>query len=76
MKKKQFTLYYAPQCSLIQLDASEPFQAVSFNSPGASGGGSGHASAGDNGGLNAKQQLIFDDDEEENDEGKYTTTGW
>lgn len=75
MKKKRVRLYCAPQCSLIRLDASEPLQVVSFNSPGASGGGSGHASAGDSGGLSAKQQLIFDAEEEENEEEGYTT-GW
>ena len=68
-KTNERKVYCAPQCTWIELAEDELMRGTSFESTG-SGGGSGHASAGDSGGLSAKSNPFFEE-EDENEE-----TGW
>ena len=68
-KTSERRVYCAPQCTWLELAEDELMQRTSFESTG-SGGGSGHASAGDSGGLSAKSNPFFEE-EDENEE-----TGW
>ena len=68
-KTNERKVYCAPQCTWLELESERLMQRTSFENPG-SGGGSGHASAGDSGGLSAKSNPFFDE-EDENEE-----TGW
>ena len=68
-KTNERKVYCAPQCMWLELAEDELMRGTSFESTG-SGGGSGHASAGDNGGLSAKSNPFFEE-EDENEE-----TGW
>ena len=68
-KTNERKAYCAPQCTWLELTEDELMRGTSFESPG-SGGGSGHASAGDSGGLSAKSNPFFEE-EDENEE-----TGW
>ena len=68
-KTNERKAYCAPQCTWLELVEDELMRGTSFESTG-SGGGSGHASAGDSGGLSAKSNPFFDE-EDENEE-----TGW
>lgn len=68
-KTNERKAYCAPQCTWLELAEDELMRGTSFESTG-SGGGSGHASAGDSGGLSAKSNPFFDE-EDENEE-----TGW
>lgn len=68
-KTNERKAYCAPQCTWLELAEDELMRGTSFESTG-SGGGSGHASAGDSGGLSAKSNSFFEE-EEENEE-----TGW
>ena len=65
-KTNERKAYCAPQCTWLELTEDELMRGTSFESTG-SGGGSGHASAGDSGGLNAKAHSFFED-EDENEE--------
>ena len=65
-KTNERKAYCAPQCTWLELAEDELMRGTSFESTG-SGGGSGHASAGDSGGLNAKAHSFFED-ENENEE--------
>lgn len=65
-KTNEREAYCAPQCTWLELAEDELMRGTSFENPG-SGGGSGHASAGDSGGLNAKAHSFFED-EDENEE--------
>ena len=68
-KTDERKVYCAPQCTWLELAEDELMRGTSFESSG-SGGGSGHASAGDSGGLSAKSNPFFEE-EDENEE-----TGW
>ena len=68
-KTNERKAYCAPQCTWLELVEDELMRGTSFESTG-SGGGSGHASAGDSGGLSAKSNPFFEE-EDENEE-----TGW
>lgn len=68
-KTNEREAYCAPQCTWLELAEDELMRGTSFESTG-SGGGSGHASAGDSGGLSAKSNPFFEE-EDENEE-----TGW
>ena len=68
-KTNERKAYCAPQCTWLELTEDELMRGTSFESTG-SGGGSGHASAGDRGGLSAKSNPFFEE-EDENEE-----TGW
>lgn len=68
-KTNERKVYCAPQCTWLELAEDELMRGTSFESTG-SGGGSGHASAGDSGGLSAKSNSFFEE-EDENEE-----TGW
>ena len=68
-KTNERKVYCAPQCMWLELTEDELMRGTSFENPG-SGGGSGHASAGDSGGLSAKSNPFFEE-EDENEE-----TGW
>ncbi len=68
-KTNERKVYCAPQCTWLELAEDELMRGTSFESTG-SGGGSGHASAGDSGGLSAKSNPFFEE-EDENEE-----TGW
>ncbi|WP_018909990.1 hypothetical protein [Prevotella veroralis] len=68
-KTNERKAYCAPQCTWLELTEDELMRGTSFESTG-SGGGSGHASAGDSGGLSAKSNPFFEE-EDENEE-----TGW
>ena len=68
-KTNERKAYWAPQCTWLELTEDELMRGTSFESTG-SGGGSGHASAGDSGGLSAKSNPFFEE-EDENEE-----TGW
>ena len=68
-KTNERKAYCAPQCTWLELAEDELMRGTSFESTG-SGGGSGHASAGDSGGLSAKSNHFFEE-EDENEE-----TGW
>ena len=68
-KTNERKAYCAPQCTWLELAEDELMRGTSFESSG-SGGGSGHASAGDSGGLSAKSNPFFEE-EDENEE-----TGW
>lgn len=68
-KTNERKVYCAPLCTWLELAEDELMRGTSFESTG-SGGGSGHASAGDNGGLSAKSNSFFEE-EDENEE-----TGW
>ena len=68
-KTNERKVYCAPQCTWLELTEDELMRGTSFESTG-SGGGSGHASAGDSGGLSAKSNPFFEE-EDENEE-----TGW
>ena len=68
-KTNERKAYCAPQCTWLELTEDELMRGTSFESTG-SGGGSGHASAGDSGGLSAKSNPFFKE-EDENEE-----TGW
>ena len=68
-KTNERKAYCAPQCTWLELAEDELMRGTSFESTG-SGGGSGHASAGDSGGLSAKSNSFFEE-EDENEE-----TGW
>ena len=68
-KTNERKAYCAPQCTWLELTEDELMRGTSFESTG-SGGGSGHASAGDSGGLSAKSNSFFEE-EDENEE-----TGW
>ena len=68
-KTNERKVYCAPQCTWLELAEDELMRGTSFESTG-SGGGSGHASAGDSGGLSAKSNPFFKE-EDENEE-----TGW
>ena len=68
-KTNERKVYCAPQCTWLELAEDELMRGTSFESSG-SGGGSGHASAGDSGGLSAKSNPFFEE-EDENEE-----TGW
>ena len=68
-KTNERKAYCAPQCTWLELAEDELMRGTSFESTG-SGGGSGHASAGDSGGLSAKSNPFFEE-EDENEE-----TGW
>ena len=62
-KTNERKVYCAPQCTWLELAEDELMRGTSFESTG-SGGGSGHASAGDSGGLNAKAHSFFEDGDE------------
>ena len=66
-KTNERKVYCAPQCTWLELAEDELMRGTSFESTG-SGGGSGHASAGDSGGLSAKSNPFFEEEDEE--------TGW
>ena len=68
-KTNERKVYCAPQCTWLELAEDELMRGTSFESTG-SGGGSGHASAGDSGGLSAKSNPFFEE-EDGNEE-----TGW
>ena len=68
-KTNERKVYCAPLCTWLELAEDELMRGTSFESTG-SGGGSGHASAGDSGGLSAKSSPFFEE-EDENEE-----TGW
>ena len=68
-KTNERKAYCAPQCTWLELAEDELMRGTSFESTG-SGGGSGHASAGDSGSLSAKSNPFFEE-EDENEE-----TGW
>ena len=68
-KTNERKAYCAPQCTWLELAEDELMRGTSFESTG-SGGGSGHASAGDSGGVSAKSNPFFEE-EDENEE-----TGW
>lgn len=68
-KTNERKVYCAPLCTWLELAEDELMRGTSFESTG-SGGGSGHASAGDSGGLSAKSNPFFEE-EDENEE-----TGW
>ena len=68
-KTNERKVYCVPQCTWLELAEDELMRGTSFESTG-SGGGSGHASAGDSGGLSAKSNSFFEE-EDENEE-----TGW
>ena len=68
-KTNERKVYCMPQCTWLELAEDELMRGTSFESTG-SGGGSGHASAGDSGGLSAKSNPFFKE-EDENEE-----TGW
>lgn len=68
-KTNERKAYCMPQCTWLELAEDELMRGTSFESTG-SGGGSGHASAGDSGGLSAKSNPFFEE-EDENEE-----TGW
>ena len=68
-KTNERKVYCAPQCTWLELAEDELMRGTSFESTG-SGGDSGHASAGDSGGLSAKSNSFFEE-EDENEE-----TGW
>ena len=68
-KTNERKAYCTPQCTWLELAEDELMRGTSFESTG-SGGGSGHASAGDSGGLSAKSNPFFEE-ENENEE-----TGW
>ena len=68
-KTNERKVYCAPQCTWLELAEDELMRGTSFENPGG-GGGSGHASAGDSGGLSAKSNPFFEEDDE-NEE-----TGW
>ena len=68
-KTNERKAYCAPQCTWLELAEDELMRGTSFENPG-SGGGNGHASAGDSGGLSAKSNPFFEE-EDENEE-----TGW
>ena len=68
-KTNERKVYCAPQCTWLELAEDELMRGTSLESTG-SGGGSGHASAGDSGGLSAKSNSFFEE-EDENEE-----TGW
>ena len=68
-KTNERKVYCVPQCTWLELTEDELMRGTSFESTG-SGGGSGHASAGDRGGLSAKSNPFFEE-EDENEE-----TGW
>ena len=68
-KTNERKVYCVPQCTWLELAEDELMRGTSFESSG-SGGGSGHASAGDSGGLSAKSNPFFEE-EDENEE-----TGW
>ena len=68
-KTNERKVYCVPQCTWLELAEDELMRGTSFESTG-SGGGSGHASAGDSGGLSAKSNPFFEE-EDENEE-----TGW
>ena len=68
-KTNERKVYCAPLCTWLELAEDELMRGTSFESTG-SGGGSGHASAGDSGGLSAKSNSFFEE-EDENEE-----TGW
>ena len=68
-KTNERKVYCAPQCTWLELAEDELMRGTSFENPGSSGG-SGHASAGDSGGLSAKSNSFFEE-EDENEE-----TGW
>ena len=68
-KTNERKAYCAPQCTWLELAEDELMRGTSFEST-SSGGGSGHASAGDSGGLSAKSNPFFEE-EDENEE-----TGW
>ena len=65
-KTNERKAYCMPQCTWLELAEDELMRGTSFENPG-SGGGSGHASAGDSGGLSAKSNPFFED-EYENEE--------
>ena len=65
MKTKERKDYCTPWCSFLKVE-NEGFMRTSFNNPG--GSGSGHAHAGDTGGLNAKVSTFTE--EESHEEGK------
>lgn len=67
-KTNERKVYCAPQCTWLELAEDELMRGTSFENPGS--GGSGHASAGDSGGLSAKSNPFFEE-EDENEE-----TGW
>lgn len=62
-KTNERKVYCAPQCMWLELESDELMQRTSVI-------GSGHASAGDSGGLSAKSNPFFEE-EDENEE-----TGW
>ena len=68
-KTNERKVYCVPQCTWLELAEDELMRGTSFENPG-SGGGNGHASAGDSGGLSAKSNPFFQE-EDENEE-----TGW
>ena len=68
-KTNERKAYCMPQCTWLELAEDELMRGTSFESTG-SGGGSGHSSAGDSGGLSAKSNPFFEE-EDENEE-----TGW
>lgn len=59
-KTNERKVYCAPQCTWLELAEDELMRGTSFESTG-SGGGSGHASAGDSGGLSAKSNPFFEE---------------
>ena len=63
MKTIRRKAYCTPQCTCVELESDEFMQRTSVI-------GSGHASAGDSGGLSAKSNPFFEE-EDENEE-----TGW
>ena len=65
-KTNERKVYCAPLCTWLELAEDELMRGTSFESTG-SGGGSGHASAGDSGGLSAKSNPFFEE-EDKNEE--------
>ena len=59
-KTNERKVYCAPQCTWLELESEGLMQRTSVI-------GSGHASAGDSGGLNAKAHSFFEDEDENED---------
>ena len=73
MKTKERKDYCTPWCSLLKVE-NEGFMRTSFNNPG--GSGSGHAHAGDSGGLNAKVSTFTEEESLEDDKNGGEASWW
>ena len=61
-KTNERKVYCAPQCTWLELESDELMQRTSVI-------GSGHASAGDSGGLSAKSNPFFEEEDENEEPG-------